>query len=235
MIELHAIRTDTVRRTELSELKRSMPGRIRKADRYQQENDRLLCLGGGLLMYHGLGIRDESEIVLGPYGKPALRKQEKAFNLSHSGDWCLMTISGFDFIGVDIEQANAPDLRAAPVMFTQRELRWMNDAPADRFHVLWTWKESVMKALGLGLNLEPTSFEVLPFIRGNGIRVLHHRLYAYSGRLEGNPFSVCLQSPAQTLRGWEWRLTSGGFHPEPLDDAPFFEVAGTYIGANREA
>ena len=81
---------------------------------YQQENDLLLCLGGGLLMYHGLEIRDESEIVLGPYGKPALRNQEKEFNPSHSGDWCLMTVSGFGLTGVDIERVNSPDLRAAP-------------------------------------------------------------------------------------------------------------------------
>ena len=217
MIELHAVRTDTVRLVNPEELRRRMPERVRKAARYRQENDRLLCLGAGLLMIHALGIRDESMLSLGPYGKPFLSGEEKHFNLSHSGDWCLMAVSCRGPVGVDIERVNEANLQVSSVVFTEAERRWMSSAPAERFHMLWTWKESVMKALGLGMELEPISFEVLPFSGGEGIRIQHRQLYAYSGRLEDYPFSVCSEDPVNELCGWEWRQTGGIFHAEPLN------------------
>ena len=36
-----------------------MPERMKRAVRYRFEKDRLLCIGGGLLMRHVVGIRDE--------------------------------------------------------------------------------------------------------------------------------------------------------------------------------
>lgn len=217
MIELHAVCTDTVRRVDAEELRRRMPERVRKAARYRQENDRLLCLGGGLLMIRALGIRDESVLSCGPYGKPFLPGKEKFFNLSHSGEWCLMAVSSRGPVGVDIEQVNEANLQVSSVVFTEAERQWMKDEPAERFHMLWTWKESVMKALGLGMELEPAGFEVLPFSRGEGIRIHQKRLYAFSGRLEDYPFSVCSEEPVNELCGWEWRQTGGVFHPEPLN------------------
>ena len=65
MTELHAIRTGSVRSLNPDELKRKMPERTKKAERYLHEKDRLLCLGGGLLMINVLGLRDEKELRFG--------------------------------------------------------------------------------------------------------------------------------------------------------------------------
>ena len=220
MTELHAIRTGSVRGLNPDELKRKMPERMKKAERYLHEKDRLLCLGGGLLMINVLGLRDEKELRFGAYQKPAIPGGLE-FNLSHSGEWCLLAVSGDSPVGVDIEEPKESSLQVAGSVYTEAELHWMEEAPLERFHRLWTWKESVMKALGLGLGLDPKCFDVTPFIRGEGIRIRGGSWYAFAGTLEGSPFSVCTEHPAGRPAAWEWIPAGDGLRRVPLNFTPF--------------
>ena len=80
----------------------------------------------------------------------------------------------------------------------------MADDPLTRFFRLWTWKESVMKATGLGLSLEPRRFEVLPFADGLPIRLFGREWYAEGGTLDGHVFSVCADEPVGQLQWKEY-------------------------------
>ena len=198
-MRIYAISTDTVRHLDWSPLFRHMPERMKKAQRYQFERDRLLCVGAGILMRQVVGIRDESALLYGPYGKPSARGCPP-FNLSHSGEWCIM-VKGESEIGADIEKTDSRHLDAAPVVFTPRELDWMNRQPVERFYQLWTWKESLIKAIGTGFSLEPVTFEVLPFTEHRPLCLNKRLWYAASGCIAGYQFGVCASSPIDSL---EW-------------------------------
>ena len=205
MMPLFAVSVETVRQLDQTSLFRHMPERMKRAEKYRFERDRLLCIGGGLLMRHVVGIRDESDLSQGLYGKP-FAPGYPAFNLSHSGEWCIL-VKGKSEIGADIEKIDENNLTAAHTVYTPRELSWMNEDPLERFYQLWTWKESLIKALGTGMYLEPKTFEVLPFIENQPLYMLGQSWYAASDSIPGYRFSVCASAPVGSLKWTELRLS----------------------------
>jgi phosphopantetheinyl transferase len=104
-------------------------------------------------------------IELSPAGKPYVRDVPVHFNLSHSGHWVVAAFANMA-IGVDIEQIRESiESGMLPLALNQKELDFLNCLPADKqsiaFYRLWTRKEAVLKWLGLGLQIEPSSFSVL--------------------------------------------------------------------------
>lgn len=107
---------------------------------------------------------------LGPAGKPGLAgpaaQSGLAFSLSHSGDLALVGLTCAPCIGVDIERGRPmPDQDAiAASHFAPTELRAWRALPAalraDAFFAAWTRKEAYVKALGGGLSIPLTAFEV---------------------------------------------------------------------------
>jgi len=192
-VPVYALHTEAVRRADRSKLEQWMPERMKKAARFRFERDRLLCIGAGLLLLQALGIPGESVLTYGPYGKPSAAGYP-GFSLSHSGDWIILA-SGPDPVGADLEKPDSAHLRVADRVFTPAEREWMSRDPVRRFFQLWTWKESVMKATGLGVTLDPASFEVMPFTRNEPVLLDGNRWYAASGLLEGYAFSVCAACP----------------------------------------
>ena len=205
MMPLFAVSVETVRQLDQTSLFRHMPERMKRAEKYRFERDRLLCIGGGLLMLHVVGIRDESKIRQGQYGKP-FAPGYPAFNLSHSGEWCIL-VKGKSEIGADIEKIDENNLTTAPTVYTPCELSWMNEDPLERFYQLWTWKESLIKALETGMFLEPKTFEVLPFIENQPLYMLGQSWYAASDSIPGYRFSVCASAPVGSLKWTELRLS----------------------------
>ena len=200
-ITVYAIRTDTVRRLDSEEVEKVLPGRAARARRFRFEKDRLLCLGAGFLLIRALGIRSEAEIHYGAMEKP-FAPGYPAFNLSHSGEWCILATGDTRTVGADIEEIDERHIDVAPNVYTEAELRWMAEDPVNRFFRLWTWKEGVMKATGLGMSLEPLTFEALPFAEGKGIRILDRMRYNSEGKRDHCMFSVCTEEPADRIR-WE--------------------------------
>ena len=192
-VSVYAVHIDLVRGTDLALFRERMPERAEKAGRFYREEDRLRCIGAGLLMMKAVGIRKESELRYGAYGKP-FAPGYPGFNLSHSGPWCVLAMGEGD-IGVDIEAPDEAHLCVAPMVYTPEEQAWMRESPLERFYMLWTWKESVMKAMGLGMKLEPGSFDVLPFTRNEPIALRGKRWYMKSGEMGGLRYSVCAAYP----------------------------------------
>ena len=67
----------------------------------------------------------------------------------------------------------------------------MTEKSEERFTLLWTMKEAVSKALGLGLKLPFREFSVLPLLRGEALLLRGATLYGRSLPLSGYSLSVC--------------------------------------------
>ena len=135
------------------------PERMKKAERYLKADDRLMCIGAGLLISLIARI-NESEIYISECGKP-YAKNGIFFNVSHSGN-CAALAFGKHETGIDIEKINGGNLYLAEYIFTKQELQWINSEPLARFHLLWSIKESILKAAGTGLYSSVTLPEVYP-------------------------------------------------------------------------
>lgn len=105
--------------------------------------------------------------VEGPHGKPRLAGTARPhFNVSHSGDFALIGLSDSRPIGVDIEfmRRSGDEMDVARSLFSELECRRLAGlAPAPRriaFYRIWTCKEAVLKALGVGISQHLKAFSV---------------------------------------------------------------------------
>lgn len=138
------------------------PERRSRMERYLRKSDQARCLGAGLLLRYAFGEERAAQILPDGLGKPYL-PEGPYFNLSHSGDKVVLLVSDRPS-GVDIEQISPWSRAVARRVFTQKEQAWLNahEEEDSAFFRLWTAKEAVMKALGLGFRLHPESFEISP-------------------------------------------------------------------------
>lgn len=81
----------------------------------------------------------------------------------------------------------------------------MTEDPLERFFILWTWKESLTKAVGLGMSLKPISFDVLPFTENLALCLNGQTWYAATDSIAGYRFSVCAPLPIDSLEWVEMR------------------------------
>lgn len=141
------------------------PGRRERMSRFRQPEDRARCLAAGLLLRAVLGEEACGRILQAPCGKPYL-PGGAFFNLSHSGDYVVLAVSPSE-TGADVERVAPYPESIAKKCFTAAELKWLSGQGCDRaFFKLWTGKESVMKATGLGFHMPPESFQILPMSDG---------------------------------------------------------------------
>lgn len=153
-----------------SELYNRLPRfRKEKIDRIIPENDKVRSLGAGMLLHElcdELGIVGADEhIVIGENGKPSFRDYPDIhFNLSHSGERAMLVASSLE-CGCDVEMIKPISLNVSKRSFTKKEHEYVIAADSDeeqrmRFFRLWTFKESVMKATGMGFKLFPDTFYI---------------------------------------------------------------------------
>ncbi len=94
----------------------------------------------------------------GPHGRPVVPGNPVHFSLSHAGEFFVIALSDHAVVGVDIEHVPPRPLPGALHPEEEDELALL--APADRpaaFARAWTRKEAVLKALGTGLQSDPTT------------------------------------------------------------------------------
>ena len=111
------------------------------------------------------------------HGKPVAQVSGQripiGFNLSHSGRHGLIAIAEHEQLGIDVEERK-PDRdfdRIGKRVYGPAERRLLTRAAgaskAAFFYRLWTLKEALIKALGTGFTLNPSTFEVpAPMLRG---------------------------------------------------------------------
>ncbi len=105
----------------------------------------------------------------GVHGKPVLAESPRAprlrFNMSHSAGLALYAIGADGEVGVDVEQVRPVDaLGLAPQFFSAAEVALLRSLPAEprlqRFFMLWTALEAVLKATGAGLTMDPRQIDL---------------------------------------------------------------------------
>lgn len=158
-MKIYGIHIQTVEKLPCEYLMRLMPERYARSEKFLRKDDRLRSLGAGFLMHHVLGIRS-SDLRYGKYGKPYVPGGIE-FSISHGGNWAVLAADRH-CVGVDIEPIRTEHPAVADKVLSANELHWMQQDPLPRFHILWTIKESIMKATGRGMQLAPAQFEVQP-------------------------------------------------------------------------
>ncbi len=158
-MDIYTIENEEAARVGEEPCEALFPERMKKARRYLRYEDRLMCMGAGLLLTCCAGER-EADISLNKYGKPYSRSG-RFFSLSHS-DGCAAIAFGGSELGTDIEGISSENLKLAPLVFCPEEREWIKADPPERFYRLWSIKESILKAAGLGMSVEPVSLCVDP-------------------------------------------------------------------------
>jgi 4'-phosphopantetheinyl transferase len=146
-----------------------------RGDRYIRSADGVKFMVGRavlrLILAQYLGLKPgEIVITVGEFGKPYVSKSininDLTFNLSHSGEMCLLAVSCGREIGVDVERLRddvaVEDL--ATRYFSKEETAELQALPnALRrlgFFLCWTRKEAYVKAKTLGLQIPLDQFSV---------------------------------------------------------------------------
>ncbi len=109
------------------------------------------------------------EFQAGAHGKPALDERGDCalyFNLSHAGQLALVAVTRCAPVGVDLEYMRELSDREALVkrFFSAAEQAAFNRLPAAEHHPafyrIWTRKEALIKANGIGLSAPLDAFDV---------------------------------------------------------------------------
>lgn len=165
-----------------------------RADRFRMERDRARYVAQHafvrrvLAPYLGLAP-EAAAIEAAANGKPAVDAAfEIEFNASRSGGLSVVAVGRRGAgIGVDVEQVRPIDdaLQLAHGHFSSAERQYLGTVPDsvrdEAFLALWTRKEAVVKAFGLGLSVPLDSFEVTTASSPHSM---------LTGRLGSEPFVV---------------------------------------------
>jgi 4'-phosphopantetheinyl transferase len=122
------------------------------------------------LLARYLGMKPaEVPLILEVEGKPQIAPPNLAgifFNLTHTDRFSLIALTCQAAIGVDLEAVvpQSGNEELARHILSERELAIYDALPEhlklDRFYMLWTMKEAVLKAFGTGFRADPRMLEV---------------------------------------------------------------------------
>lgn len=141
---------------------RLSPERREKVAVCRRQEDRLLIVAAGLLLFKVLNIQPGDDLQRNKYGKPELTVKGMHFNLSYSGNYAVLALA-HTTVGVDIERvANDPPAVLPRNIFMPDELLWLEEQfTPERYAFLWTRLESAIKADGRGFGMERRDFSVV--------------------------------------------------------------------------
>ncbi len=169
MPKIILVKTSDLKESDIASLSSA---RLEKASRYLQAKDRLLSLAAGIALDKGLqeyGLREKDATILtNEHGKPYLKDYPNIhFNLSHSGEIALAVFDGRE-VGCDIERKRPLKEEVMKRCFSKEEREYIEKAKDkdEAFTRIWVYKESFIKALGMGLAMSLSSFSVAPTSKG---------------------------------------------------------------------
>ncbi|MBX4958126.1 4'-phosphopantetheinyl transferase superfamily protein [Rhizobium lentis] len=177
------------------------PDELERAARYRFDRDRTSFIAGRYLLRRMLsahaGIRpSEVALVADEYGRLTLdRRDAPRFSLANADGLVAVAVaSGCEHIGIDCERIDTEIEAAALESYcSPGERGWLGELPASeraRAAVeLWTFKESHLKALGIGLREDPRN---VAFAWENGLPVAAH-----NGERDGRWFHRLIESGSQ--------------------------------------
>ena len=143
--------------------------RRRKCDAFRFPADRRRSVAVWLLLRQMLAERglgaDSLSVSDNAFGKPAFDLRTGLhFSLSHAGDRVMAAVSDAE-VGCDVERIVPVDggmLRAVLCEAERACLAALSGAARDRAFIrLWVRKESYVKAVGRGMDIDPAAFSAL--------------------------------------------------------------------------
>ncbi len=138
---------------------------------YPDDRRAFVAARGGLrlLLARSIGRSPASlQFEYGDSGRPTLRRDDDCdvpfFNLSHSGTLAAAAVSWQCQPGIDIELVTPIEPDVATHHFSRVELTALAALEGDEwlagFYRCWTRKEAYVKALGVGIGVDLTAFDV---------------------------------------------------------------------------
>jgi 4'-phosphopantetheinyl transferase len=166
MIEVFASRLSDATSHEMVCLDDLLPflsrGKREKIIRFLHRDDALRSLLGEwmirTLVRERLGLRgNEIVIETDAFGKPYLSNRgDFHFNIAHSGNWVVCAIAEHP-VGIDVEKMRPIEEDVVISVLTKEEHdEYLSKSGCERlgyFYEMWTLKESIVKAAGMGLSL----------------------------------------------------------------------------------
>jgi 4'-phosphopantetheinyl transferase len=125
-----------------------------------------------LSKYLGLPA-SEIKFDLSEMGKPFLNNSNINFNYSYRTTFGLLAISKNREIGVDIEKMKVlHDVKTfCDFSFSEKEREIIFNCAEQNFQntlfTFWTFKEAIIKAIGVGLNADLTQIDLTPYIKND--------------------------------------------------------------------
>lgn len=150
---------------------------MERANRFYRAEDRMRFILTRAALRELLGAAtglspEKIAFRTGPYGKPYLADEPGLhFNVSHSGSMALIGIADRP-VGVDIEamRENIDEFELARAFFCDEEHRFLGRlegaARLQAFYKIWTCKEAVLKAFGVGISTYLRDFSVTLTMQG---------------------------------------------------------------------
>ncbi len=106
------------------------------------------------------------ELLKNKYGKPYYKNTNIKFNKSDTANVCVLIIEDKE-CGIDIETIRKYDEVMAKRILSREEYDFVNRNNKDfNFTLIWTLKESYLKCIGTGLNL---NLKDISFVKDNKI------------------------------------------------------------------
>lgn len=150
-----------------------------------------------LLLYEALkkaapDIAPPPEISVNEHGKPYLKDGGVFFSLSHSENLSFCAVSELE-LGADVQQVRPYDRRLMLRFFTAGERKYIESCPDMdcAFTRVWALKESYIKAVGLGLSIPLSSFDLCP--KGELMSEIDGH-YFWHWQTEGCIFAICVKN-----------------------------------------
>lgn len=126
----------------------------------------------------------EISFIVDSHNKPGLVGNSLSFNITHTRDSFAFAVSGHPYIGIDLEKIrwDFDFIQIVESFFSENEQRYileLKNMAVNRFFLLWTRKEALLKAIGTGIFADMKQLEV--FKQENFIdKKLFDNLHNYS-------------------------------------------------------
>ena len=153
MIHVHVLKLSELRGRDKELMDDADAIRREKALRFRKEDDRLRCLGVGLLMKEHLPGWSVDLLRTGKDGKPFI-EGGPAFSISHGGDYVVLAWDDeAESLGVDVEPIQNMDYYR-PIISAFATVEEEKAIASDPEKAAWVWtrKESLYKCIGEGFS-----------------------------------------------------------------------------------
>lgn len=175
--------------------------RLEALHRWQDRQDS--AVGWNLL--HHLAREHGGSVHRASSGRPGCAPPLDV-SLSHSGGWIAAAVSRSGRVGIDVEAVRDVHAPLARRCLSETELDWLDGADTgasrnQRFFRLWTAKEAFLKALGVGLAVDPRDVPLAVSCDELGLRGWAAERWKLSelAQSRGVCVTVCVERAAQPV------------------------------------